>query len=167
MALAWLMRDDVGAWQFARDEGRLPEHALLVLGHVRHDPGDSVMPASVTGMGDEVFSSDVLDEASGVIGKLVRTLGRKEVVSALIEGMLREDDSNVLNFLDGEIDALGGPAPRDAPRLLRYLQEQPDSRTALDLLAKTGADERALVELWAELGVEWWPVPDTGPGQEE
>lgn len=165
LELAWVMRDDAGAWQFARDEGRLPEHALLVLGHVRHDPGDSVMPASVTGTGDEVFSSDVPETAAAVIGELARKLGRAEVVSVLIEGVLREDDPNVRDFLKGEIDSLGGPAPGDAPRLLRYLQEWPDSGTALELLAKTGAGERELVELWARLGVAWWPEPDTAPDQ--
>ncbi|MBZ4421769.1 hypothetical protein [Myxococcus sp. RHSTA-1-4] len=156
LELAWLLRGDSSVWTLARDEGRLPEHALLVLGYVRSDPGDSVMPASVTGGGDEVFPSGVPEEATAVVRQLAEKLSREEVVSALVEAALREDDSDVSYFLDDTINALGGPGKADVPRLLQHLREQPGDRVALALLARTGAGEMELAALWDRLGVPWW-----------
>ena len=172
--LARLMRYDRDVWQLARDHARLAEHALLVSGYVLSDPGDSVMPASVTGGGDEVISSDVPDNAARIVRALVEKCGRDEVRDALVEALLWpssgrdgvqsglppalswDEDSYSRQFFDDELKRLGGPRSAVVPRLLEHLREEPDSAPALELLARTGVGEELLTRLWQELRVPWW-----------
>jgi len=163
LKLAHLMRDERYAWQLIETEGRLPEHVLLVRGVLFHDPGERVMPASVTGGGDEVMESGVPEAATRVILGLARKLGKEDVGHVLVGALLEEEDHNVRLSLQFDLERLGGPWPADLPMLLEHLRRQPDSEMGLTLLARTGVGERELAALWEEHRVPWWCSPTSGP----
>ena len=163
LKLAHLMRDERYAWQLIETEGHLPEHMLLVRGFLYHDPGESVMPASVTGGGDEVMESGVPEAATRAILGLARKLGKEDVGHVLVGALLEEEDHNVRLSLQFDLERLGGPWPADLPMLLEHLRRQPDSEMGLTLLARMGVGERELAALWEELRVPWWCCPVAGP----
>jgi hypothetical protein len=154
--LARLLRDDRDAWQLVGTEGRLPEHVLLLRGLLVNDPGESVMPASVTGGGDEVMESGVPEKATRIILELARKLGKEAVGHVLVEALLEEEADWVRISFESDLEELGGPWPSDIPVLLEHLRQHPGSGMGLTLLARTGAGEPELVALWEELGVPWW-----------
>ncbi len=154
LRLAELVRDHSWAIGLAERYGHHPEHALLVLGALAHDPGDSVVPASVTGGGDEVYGSDVPERARGVIRCIVERTNREDVRVAFLEAALWGTSYDAQRLFDEH----GGPRPIDAPRILQHLERSPDDALALQYLAETKRGEHELRTLWSRLGVPWWPV---------
>jgi hypothetical protein len=161
MELAWRLAESNHSLQLCMDEGRLPSHALLVLGAIHHDPGEHVIPAGVSGGGDEVVGSGVPDAVRAAVDRIVETTSQEEVRRVFLEAILRGYDSewgrgDSYGLVGNLFFALGGPQPADCGRLLTQLRGDPSNGVALGLLADIGRGEAELLDVWRERGVAWW-----------
>jgi hypothetical protein len=160
LELAWRLAESHDGLQLCKDEGRLPSHALLVLGAIHHDPGEQVIPAGVTGGGDEVEESGVPDAVRSAVDRIVDVTSQDEVRRVFLEAILRGYDSewgggNSYGLVGTLFFELGGPQPADCDRLLAQLRVQPANGVALSLLADIGRGEAELLDIWRKRGVPW------------
>ena len=162
MQLAWRLANDQSAIELCEEHGRLPSHALLVLGAIEHDPGEYV----VGGRGEmtEVVGSGVPDRVRKAVEGVVRRCGgeavRRTLFVAMLEGYAGSWGSGEsYGLLENIFMGLGGPRPGDLQDLLAQLEERPDDPTALRYLARMNLGERELLALWRRLGVHWLASP--------
>lgn len=162
-AIARMLVDDRQAVKLLQRYGRLPEHALLVFGALRHAPQDHVIPWQITGGGDEVVTDDTVAQVGGTVVDFAARVGAEDVRVAFLRAAFwnRRDQDEATNLLAD----LGGPQPRDVPELLQQLGQDPADPLALELLALAGAGagEAGVVACWRRHASPWWSDADTPP----
>ena len=162
MELAWKLDGHRHGIELCRQYGRLPSHALLVLGAIANDPGEHVVPASITGGGDEVAGSGTPDEVRAAIRAIVKRTDAEAVRRHLLEAMLRGygpdwGSGESWGLLERIFFQAGGPLPGDQPRLLVQLEASPMDEVALRYLAIIGTGEGELLDILRRQGVHWLP----------
>jgi len=160
-AIARMLVDDRQAVELLQRYGRLPEHALLVFGALRHAPQDHVIPWQITGGGHEVVTDDTAAQVGGTVVDFAARVGAEDVRVAFLGAAFwnRRDQYEATNLLAD----LGGPQPRDVPELLQHLAQDPADPLALELLALAGAGEAGVVACWRRRRSPWWSDADTPP----
>lgn len=162
MRLAWHLASHAGAIGLCEEHGRLPSHALLVLGAIEHDPGEH----AVGGEGEmtEVEGSGVPERVREAVERIVKLCGGEPVRGALLVAMLRGyggdwGSGESYGLLENIFFGLGGPGPADLQQLLRRLDRHPRDATALRYLGLTGVGETVLLDLWRKHAVPWLDPP--------
>lgn len=153
--LAWRSTDEAGAIELCEKYGRLPCHALLVLGALANDPGEHAVD---TDMCTEVVGSGVPEQVTEVVNLMVKRTNREGVRLALLEARLRghgDQPRGSLWDLDGIFRGLGGPRPRDKDRLVDAVRGDPGHSVALEYLSQTGGGEPEVLAIWRECGAPW------------
>jgi hypothetical protein len=146
------------ALEIAGQYGHWPEHALLIIGALLHDPGDHEYVADVSGF-DEVFveESVIPKRAQKALQRILAHSEHEAVRRIFLECLLAGGPSAAV--VRAQFDQLGGTFERDTPLIIESLAHRPDSREALELLARFYETEGTLVEIWEQQGCPWWPPP--------
>ncbi len=147
---------DGSVLEASRQYGRHPEHALLVLGALLTDPGDTSYGINVSGFDESVDEeSKIPGLAQEAIAEIIRRTDREEVRRAFVESVLWGGPAAEL--ARAELDRLGGPQKKDIPLLMEHLEEHPDSQEGLALFTELAPIERELVAIWTNHNCPWWP----------
>lgn len=154
----WLPALDKMALTAASRYGRLPEHALLVVDALLHDPG------SVDLGGDDIQESTIPHDAQETVNAIVEKTDLGEVRRAFAQCVLWGGPT--ASIARAELNRLGGPRKQDIPLLLEHLEKQPDSPEALSLLAEFAQTEADVVQLWTRKRCHWWPDTPTPDSQD-
>jgi len=158
LTIARMLVDDGSAVRLLQEHGRLPEHALLVLGALRHAPADHVIPYQITGGGDEVVTDDTALRVSGLVGAFALEVGVEEVRRAFLRAAFwnpRDEDAAI-----EIVDSLGGTKLGDATLLMEQLEADPTLPLALRLLSLIGGNEAAIITRWRRSASPCWSDQD-------
>jgi hypothetical protein len=132
--------------------GRLPEHVLFLLPALADD-SQHVVPAAVTGGGDEVYESDLPQRGQHVLDLLVQRCSEAAVRAVLVRVCVDPDGPRDA----GEaLRLLGGPTRAELQPIVEALARDPANATALAFLAELGA-EQEVARVWQTCDVPWWP----------
>lgn len=158
----WLVRRDIrridaATWlALVGRHGRLPEHVLFLLPALSDD-SQHVVPAAVTGGGDEVYESDLPRRGQSALATLVQRTSEEAVRAVLVRACVEHDG---LRDADEALRLLGGPTNADVQAIVDALARDPANPTALAFLADLGA-ELEVARVWQARAVPWWPCSAT------
>ena len=133
----------------AIDAGRFPEHALFALAPFPSEGSSYVVPASVTGGGDEVFDDDGPDRSAEVLAALEKRVGKDGERAAFLDFALTFSSADALEY----VERFGDVKREDAQRILQELTARPGDAIALDCLRRTRTGEPQLAGLWRGSGL--------------
>lgn len=137
------------ALMVAAEFGRLPMHALLIVGALLRDPGDEEYGVNTEGYDEMMVNeSQVPKQAASALKAILERTDREAVRQSFLRCALWGGPS--ASIARAQLDKLGGPQRRDLPRILNYLARRPTNRQALSLLSSVGAGERELAEIWSK-----------------
>jgi nucleoside phosphorylase len=147
----WLALDEE-ALAVAGRHGRLPEHALLIIGTLLHDPGDHEYAENSAGY-DEIISqpSPIPGQAQKALEAILAHCDHEDVRRAFLDRVLAGGSS--AKTARTQLDALGGVQQRDTADILACLKCNPCHPDALALLARLDNVEQALIEIWETSGI--------------
>jgi hypothetical protein len=148
------------ALDIAGRHGYLPEHALLIIGALLHDPGDHEYGVDVSGY-DEIYvrESPVPGQACSALEAILARTDREAVRQAFLECTLAGGPSSTV--ARRQLDELGGVRDSDVPVVLACLERRPDSQEALALLSQLNDTEQSLARIWERQKCSWWTSGDT------
>ncbi|MCB9745384.1 MAG: hypothetical protein H6741_27865 [Alphaproteobacteria bacterium] len=158
MKLAWRLAGSMSAIELCEKYGRLPSHALFVLGAIENDPGEQV----VGGDGEmaEAVGSGVPERVRQAVGRIVEICAEEPVRRVLLVAMLSGyggdwGSGESYGLLESIFFELGGPKRGDLGALLSHLDQHPYDTTALRYLARMNIGERELLDLWRKHEAPW------------